>query len=237
MYFPFEMKFTLKSISNGELLLIDKPLEWTSFQVVNKIRWGLRSKFNLKKLKVGHAGTLDPLASGLLLICTGKMTKKILEFQALEKTYTGTITLGATTPSFDSETPIDKKFKITHLNDEALIAAKQKFKGEIDQSPPLFSAIKKEGKRLYEYARAGEKIEIKSRKIKIHRFDFKKIELPDIAFEVKCSKGTYIRSLANDFGKSVDSGGYLSSLRRIKIGPFKVINAVTPQEFIEKLEL
>ena len=237
MYIPFEMEFTLQSISNGKLLLIDKPLEWTSFQAVNKIRWGLRSKFNLKKLKVGHAGTLDPLATGLLLICTGKMTKKIPEFQALEKTYTGTITLGATTPSFDSETPIDKKFKITHLNDEALIAAKEKFKGEIDQSPPLFSAIKKEGKRLYEYARAGEKIEIKSRKIKIHRFDFKRIELPNIAFEVKCSKGTYIRSLANDFGKSVDSGGYLSSLRRIKIGPFKVINALTPQEFIEKLEL
>ena len=237
MYIPFEMEFTLQSISNGKLLLIDKPLEWTSFQAVNRIRWGLKSKFNLKKLKVGHAGTLDPLATGLLLICTGKMTKKIPEFQALEKTYTGTITLGATTPSFDSETPIDKKFKITHLNDEALIAAKEKFKGEIDQSPPLFSAIKKEGKRLYEYARAGEKIEIKSRKIKIHRFDFKKIELPDIAFEVKCSKGTYIRSLANDFGKSVDSGGYLSSLRRIKIGPFKVINALTPQEFIEKLEL
>ena len=231
------MKFTLQSISNGELLLIDKPLKWTSFQVVNKIRWGLRSKFNLKKLKVGHAGTLDPLATGLLLICTGKMTRKIREFQALEKTYTGTITLGATTPSFDSETPIDKKFNITHLNDEALIAAKEKFKGEIDQSPPLFSAIKKEGKRLYEYARAGEKIEIKSRKIKIYRFDFKKIELPDIVFEVKCSKGTYIRSLANDFGKSVDSGGYLSSLRRIKIGPFKVVNALTPQEFIEKLEL
>ena len=231
------MEFTLQSISNGKLLLIDKPLEWTSFQAVNKIRWGLRSKFNLKKLKVGHAGTLDPLATGLLLICTGKMTKKIPEFQALEKTYTGTITLGATTPSFDSETPIDKKFKITHLNNEALIAAKEKFKGEIDQSPPLFSAIKKEGKRLYEFARAGEKIEIKSRKIKIHRFDFKKIELPNIAFEVKCSKGTYIRSLANDFGKSVDSGGYLSSLRRTKIGPFKVINALTPQEFIEKLEL
>ena len=231
------MEFTLQSISRGQLLMIDKPLEWTSFQVVNKIRWGLISKYNLKNLKVGHAGTLDPLATGLLLICTGKMTRKIREFQALEKTYTGTITLGATTPSFDSETPIDKKFKITHLNDEALIAAKEKFKGEIDQSPPLFSAIKKEGKRLYEYARAGEKIEIKSRKIKIHRFDFKKIELPDIAFEVKCSKGTYIRSLANDFGKSVDSGGYLSSLRRIKIGPFKVVNALTPQEFIEKLEL
>ena len=231
------MEFTLQSISMGQLLLIDKPLEWTSFQAVNKIRWGLRTKYNIKRLKVGHAGTLDPLASGLLLICTGKMTKKINEFQALEKTYTGTITLGATTPSFDLETPIDKKFKISHLSDEGLIAATEKFKGNIDQYPPLFSAIKKKGKRLYEYARAGNKIEIKSRKVKIHRFDFKKIELPDLAFEVKCSKGTYIRSLANDFGKSVDSGGYLSSLRRIKIGPYEVINAVTPKEFIEKLEL
>ena len=192
MYIHFEMEFTLQSISNGKLLLIDKPLEWTSFQAVNKIRWGLRSKFNLKKLKVGHAGTLDPLATGLLLICTGKMTKKIGEFQALEKTYTGTITLGATTPSFDSETPINKKFKITHLNDEALIAAKEKFKGEIYQSPPLFSAIKKEGNDFMN-TRSGEKIEIKSRKIKIHHFDFKKIELPDIAFEVKCSKEpTYV---------------------------------------------
>ena len=181
------------------------------------------------------AGTLDPLATGLLLICTGKMTRKIREFQALEKTYTGTITLGATTPSFDSETPIDKKFKITHLNDEALIAAKEKFKGEIDQSPPLFSAIKKEGKRLYKYARAGEKTEIKSRKVQIHRFNLTRIELPNLAFEVKCSKGTYIRSLANDFGKSVDSGGYLSSLRRIKIGSFEVKNALTPMELIEKL--
>ena len=231
------MEFNLQSISNGQLLLIDKPLEWTSFQAVNKIRWGLKSKFNLKKLKVGHAGTLDPLATGLLLICTGKMTKKIPEFQALEKTYTGTITLGATTPSFDSETPIDKKFKITHLNDEALIAAKEKFEGEIDQSPPLFSAIKKEGKRLYEYARAGKKVEIKPRKVKIHSFNLTRIELPDLAFEVKCSKGTYIRSLANDFGKAVDSGGYLSSLRRIKIGSFEVKNALTPKEFIEKLEL
>ena len=231
------MEFTLQSISMGQLLLIDKPLEWTSFQAVNKIKWGLKTKYNIKRLKVGHAGTLDPLASGLLLICTGKMTKKINEFQSLEKTYTGTITLGATTPSFDLETPIDKKFKISHLSDEGLIAATEKFKGDIYQYPPLFSAIKKKGKRLYEYARAGKKIEIKSRKVKIHRFDFKKIKLPDLTFEVTCSKGTYIRSLANDFGKSVDSGGYLSSLRRIKIGPYEVINALTPQEFIEKLEL
>ena len=229
------MEFTLQSISRGQLLLIDKPLEWTSFQVVNKIRWGLISKYNLKKLKVGHAGTLDPLASGLLLICTGKMTKKISEFQALDKTYSGTITLGATTPSYDLETPIDEKFPITHLSKEGLIAATEKFKGNIDQYPPLFSAIKKEGKRLYKYARAGEKIEVKSRKVQIHRFNLTRIELPNLAFEVNCSKGTYIRSLANDFGKSVDSGGYLSSLRRIKIGSFEVKNALTPMELIEKL--
>jgi len=229
------MEFTLQSISKGELLLIDKPLEWTSFQAVNKIRWGLRSKYNLKKLKVGHAGTLDPLASGLLLICTGKMTKRISEYQALDKTYTGTITLGATTPSYDLETPIDKKFQITHLNEEDLLGATEKFKGHIDQYPPLFSALKKEGKRLYKYARAGEKIEIKSRKVQIHRFNLTRIELPNLAFEIKCSKGTYIRSLANDFGKSVDSGGYLSSLRRIKIGSFEVKNALTPMELIEKL--
>ena len=167
------MEFTLQSISRGQLLLIDKPLEWTSFQVVNKIRWGLISKYNLKKLKVGHAGTLDPLASGLLLICTGKMTKKISEFQALEKTYTGTITLGATTPSYDLETPIDKKFQITHLCEEDLLGATEKFKGDIDQYPPLFSAIKKEGKRLYKYARAGEKTEIKSR-INISGFPLRK---------------------------------------------------------------
>ena len=229
------MEFTLQSISRGQLLMIDKPLKWTSFQVVNKIRWGLISKYNLKKLKVGHAGTLDPLASGLLLICTGKMTKKISEFQALEKTYTGTITLGATTPSYDLETPIDEKFPISHLSEEDLIAATKKFKGDMDQYPPLFSAIKKEGKRLYKYARAGEKTEIKSRKVQIHRFNLTRIELPNLAFEVKCSKGTYIRSLANDFGKSVDSGGYLSSLRRIKIGSFEVKNALTPMELIEKL--
>ena len=229
------MEFSLKSISKGQLLLVDKPLKWTSFQAVNKIRWGLKSKYNLKKLKVGHAGTLDPLASGLLLICTGKMTRKISEFQALEKTYTGTITLGATTPSYDLETPIDKKFQIAHLSEEGLIAATEKFKGNINQFPPLFSALKKEGKRLYKYARAGEKTEIKSRKVQIHRFELKRIDLPNLVFEVKCSKGTYIRSLANDFGKSVGSGGYLSSLRRTKIGSFEVKNALTPIELIEKL--
>lgn len=231
------MKFTPQSITEGELLLIDKPLEWTSFQVVNKIRWALKRKFNIKKLKVGHAGTLDPLATGLLIICTGKMTKKISEFQDLDKTYIGTITLGATTPSFDLETPINKRFPLKHLNKEKIIEAKKNFIGTINQYPPIFSAIKKKGKRLYEFARIGKKIDIQSRKVVIHNLEFSKINLPDLNFKLKCSKGTYIRSLANDFGKSIDSGGYLSSLRRTAIGSFKIKNSIQLQEFIEKLKL
>ncbi|PDH45244.1 MAG: tRNA pseudouridine(55) synthase TruB [Flavobacteriales bacterium MED-G15] len=231
------MNFTLESISEGKLLLIDKPIDWTSFQVVNKIRWAFKKKFNLKKLKVGHAGTLDPLATGLLLICTGKMTKKISEVQSLEKTYTGRITLGATTPSYDLETAIDRKFPTEHLTDKDLIRSKNKFLGEIDQYPPIFSAIKKEGKRLYEYARSGEETKIESRKVSIYNFDFTNISLPHLDFEVKCSKGTYIRSLAHDFGKSVDSGAHLSALRRTAIGSFKVKNAITPEKLIEKLDL
>ena len=218
-------------------MLIDKPIDWTSFQVVNKIRWAFKKKFNLKKLKVGHAGTLDPLATGLLLICTGKMTKKISEVQSLEKTYTGRITLGATTPSYDLETAIDRKFPTEHLTDKDLIRSKNKFLGEIDQYPPIFSAIKKEGKRLYEYARSGEETKIESRKVSIYNFDFTNISLPHLDFEVKCSKGTYIRSLAHDFGKSVDSGAHLSALRRTAIGSFKVKNAITPEKLIEKLDL
>ncbi|MEE2723303.1 MAG: tRNA pseudouridine(55) synthase TruB [Bacteroidota bacterium] len=231
------MKFTPQSITEGELLLIDKPLEWTSFQVVNKIRWALKRKFNIKKLKVGHAGTLDPLATGLLIICTGKMTKKISEFQDLDKTYIGTITLGATTPSFDLETPINKRFPLKHLNKEKIIEAKKNFIGTINQYPPIFSAIKKKGKRLYEFARIGKKIDIQSRKVVIYNLEFSKINLPDLNFKLKCSKGTYIRSLANDFGKSIDSGGYLSSLRRTAVGSFKIKNSIQLQEFIEKLKL
>lgn len=231
------MKFTPQSITEGELLLIDKPLEWTSFQVVNKIRWALKRKFNIKKLKVGHAGTLDPLATGLLIICTGKMTKKISEFQGLDKTYIGTITLGATTPSFDLETQINKRFPLKHLNKEKIIEAKKNFIGTINQYPPIFSAIKKKGKRLYEFARIGKEIEIQSRKVVIYNLEFSKINLPDLNFKLKCSKGTYIRSLANDFGKSIDSGGYLSSLRRTAVGSFKIKNSIQLQEFIEKLKL
>ena len=231
------MKFTPQSITEGELLLIDKPLEWTSFQVVNKIRWALKRKFNIKKLKVGHAGTLDPLATGLLIICTGKMTKKISEFQDLDKTYIGTITLGATTPSFDLETPINKRFPLKHLNKEKIMEAKKNFIGTINQYPPIFSAIKKKGKRLYEFARIGKKIDIQSRKVVIYNLEFSSIKLPDLNFKLKCSKGTYIRSLANDFGKSIDSGGYLSSLRRTAVGSFKIKNSIQLKEFIETLKL
>ena len=230
------MNLSLVSILEGQLLLIDKPMEWTSFQVVNKLKWALKTKYKLKKLKVGHAGTLDPLATGLLLVCTGKMTKKISEIQALEKTYTGTITLGATTPSYDLETAIDQNFPTDHITKEQLNVVKKKFEGEIDQYPPIFSAIKKEGKRLYEYARKGEKTIIQSRKVTLYAFNFTKIELPQLHFDVRCSKGTYIRSLAHDFGKALKSGGHLSQLRRTAIGIYRVEDALTPDQISEKLD-
>ena len=230
------MNLSLESILEGQLLLVDKPLEWTSFQVVNKLRWALRAKYQLKKLKVGHAGTLDPLATGLLLICTGKMTKKISEIQALEKAYTGTITLGATTPSYDLETAIDQNFSIDHITKPQLNAVREKFKGEIDQYPPIYSAIKKEGKRLYEYARKGEKTKIESRKVTLYAFDFTQIDLPQVHFHVRCSKGTYIRSLAHDFGQALESGAHLSQLRRTDIGAYTVEDALTPNQITEKLD-
>lgn len=217
----------------GQVLLIDKPLHWTSFQAVNKLKWAICKAYGLKKLKIGHAGTLDPLATGLLIICTGKFTKKIPQLQNLEKTYTGTITLGATTPSYDLETEINERFPIHHITSELLSETKSQFEGEITQYPPVFSAIKKEGKRLYEFARAGQQVEIPARKVQIHHFNFTDIELPCLDFEVKCSKGTYIRSLANDFGKALDSGGYLSALRRTKIGDYKVEKSLTPEDYIK----
>ncbi len=220
---------------NGQVLLIDKPLEWTSFQAVNKIRWHIKKKFDLKKIKVGHAGTLDPLASGLLIICVGKETKNIVTYQGLVKEYTGTFTLGATTPSYDLETEINKTFPTDHITKELLSEATQKFIGEIDQKPPIFSAIKKEGKRLYELARKGQEIEIKSRKVTISQFELSKIQLPKVDFRVVCSKGTYIRSLAFDFGESLNSGAHLSSLRREKIGDYSVEDALTIEEFIDTL--
>lgn len=219
----------------GQVLLIDKPLNWTSFQAVNKLRWEIRQAFNIKKIKVGHAGTLDPLATGLLVICTGKMTKQINTFQGQIKEYTGTIVLGSTTPSYDLETEINQTFETTHITEALINETTQQFIGEIDQFPPVFSALKKEGKRLYEYARAGEEVEIKSRKITIQDFKITKIDGLNIDFKVVCSKGTYIRSLAHDFGKALQSGGHLSALRRTKIGDFDVNDGLTIEDFIKNL--
>ncbi|WP_299168241.1 tRNA pseudouridine(55) synthase TruB [uncultured Allomuricauda sp.] len=226
---------TKEDFLNGQILLIDKPLEWSSFQAVNALKWGIRKKFDLKKFKIGHAGTLDPLATGLLIICTGKFTKKIPELQGQVKEYTGSFTLGATTPSFDMETEVDQTFPTDHITEDLIQTATKQFLGEIEQVPPVFSALKKDGKRLYEFAREGIEVEIKSRKIEILEFEITQIKLPKIHFRVVCSKGTYIRSLAYDFGKSLQSGAYLSELRRTKIGDFNVINAVTPMVFKENL--
>ncbi|WP_291067807.1 MULTISPECIES: tRNA pseudouridine(55) synthase TruB [unclassified Empedobacter] len=215
----------VEKIQEGHVFLIDKPLDWTSFDVVNKIRWNIRKAYNLKKIKVGHAGTLDPKATGLLLVCTGKWTKRIDEFQAQEKTYTGTIKLGVTTPTYDLESEEDQTFPTEHITEEIIHEATKQFIGEIEQFPPMHSAVKVDGKRLYELAREGQEIERKARKITIHDFKITNINLPFVDFEVNCSKGTYIRSLAFDFGKAVNSGGYLTALRRTKIGEFDVINA------------
>ncbi|MCX7547024.1 tRNA pseudouridine(55) synthase TruB [Xanthomarina sp. F1114] len=226
---------TAEDYLSGQVLLIDKPLHWTSFQAVNKLRWEIRHAFNIKKIKVGHAGTLDPLATGLLIICTGKMTKQINTFQGQEKEYTGTFVLGGTTPSFDLETEITETFPTEHITEKAIHEATKQFIGEIDQFPPVFSAIKKDGKRLYEFARAGEEVEIKPRKITISEFEITAIDNNKLHFRVVCSKGTYIRSLANDFGKALNSGSHLSVLRRTKIGDFHVDNALSPEAFIESL--
>jgi len=227
---------TLESYQEGKVLLIDKPLNWTSFQVVNKIRWLIKQQFGIKKIKVGHAGTLDPLATGLLILCTGKFTKKIETYQAQIKEYTGTITLGGTTPSYDLESEIDQSFDVSKITSEEIHQATQQFIGEIQQQPPIFSALKKDGKRLYEYARAGEKVEIPMRTITISEFEITNIEIPNVEFRVVCSKGTYIRSLAHDFGRALDNGAHLSALRRTKIGEFSVENAVGVLEFEASLK-
>lgn len=220
----------------GQILLIDKPLTWSSFQAVNKLKYVLKRNYDLpKKFKIGHAGTLDPLATGLLIICTGKFTKKITEIQAQAKEYTGTIVLGATTPSYDMETEVDANFPTEHITETLILETTKQLLGEIDQKPPVFSAIKKDGKRLYEHARAGEEVEIASRKTTIYEFEITRIALPEIDFRVQCSKGTYIRSLAFDFGKALQSGGYLSVLRRTKIGDYSVENGITPEAFEKKI--
>jgi tRNA pseudouridine55 synthase len=222
---------------NGQVLLIDKPLKWSSFQAVNKLKYLLINKVGLpKKFKIGHAGTLDPLATGLLLICTGKFTKSISELQGQAKEYTGTFYIGATTPSYDLETEIDQTFPTEHIDEALIHETVKQFLGEIDQKPPIFSAIKKDGVRLYEHARAGETVEIASRKTTIHEFEITRIALPEIDFRVVCSKGTYIRSLAFDFGKAMNSGSHLTVLRRTKIGDYDVKNAIDITLFEETLE-
>ncbi|WP_430928130.1 tRNA pseudouridine(55) synthase TruB [Polaribacter marinivivus] len=226
---------TKESFLEGKVLLIDKPLHWTSFQAVNKIRWHIKQCFKIKKIKVGHAGTLDPLATGLLIICCGKETKNINTYQGQIKEYTGTFTIGATTPSYDLETEVDKTYPIDHISETLVKETTQQFIGTIQQKPPIFSAIKKDGKRLYELARKGETTEIKSREVTISEFEITNINFPKVDFRVVCSKGTYIRSLAYDFGLALNSGAHLSALRRTKIGNFSVDNSLTIDGFIESL--
>lgn len=228
---------TKEDFLEGQVLLIDKPLGWSSFQAVNSLKWKIRKKYQLKKIKIGHAGTLDPLATGLLLICTGKATKTINELQGKIKEYTGTITLGGTTPSYDLETEINQNFPIDHITNELILSTTAQFIGDIEQIPPVFSALKKDGKRLYEYAREGKDVEIKKRRVTISEFEITTVELPIIHFRVVCSKGTYIRSLAHDLGKALHSGAHLSSLKRTKIGDYNVNKALTPEEFGTLLQI
>lgn len=228
---PAELDF-----NGGAMLLVDKPQGWTSFDVVNKIRGRLKSRLGLKNIKVGHAGTLDPMATGLLIVCTGKSTKNIDEYMGLPKAYTGTLTLGATTPSYDAETEPDEVFPTEHITPELIEQARLKFVGNIEQVPPMFSAIKVDGQPLYKKARKGETIAIQPRNVLVSSFDITRIALPVVDFEVHCSKGTYIRSLAHDLGKALGSGAYLSALRRTAIGPYKVEDALQVEDWIDRIE-
>tara|TARA_Y100001934_G_C12251031_1_gene725148 strand:+ start:177 stop:866 length:690 start_codon:yes stop_codon:yes gene_type:complete len=224
-----------KKYINGEILLINKPLGWSSFNVVKKIKYLIQKKYKIKKIKVGHSGTLDPLATGLLVICTGKATKKIQAIQDLPKVYTGEITLGATTNSYDLETEVSKTYKINHINNDLLKKTTKKFIGELSQIPPIFSAIKMNGERLYKKARRGESVKLHPRKIKVFDFKLTNIDMPKIKFEINCSKGTYIRSIANDFGQELNSGGYLSKLRREAIGGYHVSESIDINTFEQLL--
>ncbi len=226
----------------GEVLLIDKPLRWTSFQAVNKLKWLIKKhpslclENNWMKPKIGHAGTLDPLATGLLMICTGKKTKEIEQYQAKEKEYTGTFYVGATTPCFDLEREIDQRFSTDHLTEELILETAASFVGKQFQTPPLFSAIKIDGKRAYELARKGQEAEIKAREIEITGFEITRIALPEIDFRIVCSKGTYIRSLARDFGQAMNSGAHLIALCRTRIGEYLLKNAWSIESIVELLQ-
>lgn len=222
------------NFAEGEVLLVNKPIGWTSFDVVNKLRYALKPVYG--KLKVGHAGTLDPLATGLLLICTGKKTKEIDLLQAQEKEYTGTIVLGATTPTYDAEMAPDTFFETRHISEEQLLAAAKSFLGDIQQMPPIFSAIKVDGKTAYQQARKGKTIELQPRPVTIHAFEISKTEMPVVHFRVRCSKGTYIRSLAYDFGRTLESGAYLGSLCRTGIGDYRLEDAWQLEDLLEKIK-
>lgn len=221
------------NFTEGEMLLINKPYKWTSFDVVGKIR----NAFKPVKLKVGHAGTLDPLATGLLIICTGKLTKKIDEFQAQEKEYTGTMTLGACTASYDMETEVNETFDIAHLTEKQIRETTGQFTGDLDQFPPAHSAVKVDGERLYMKARRGENVELKTRRVSISQFEITRIELPEIDFRVVCSKGTYIRSLAYDFGRALQNGAYLSALRRTKSGNYTVADSYGVMDLVNHIRV
>lgn len=224
------------NFEEGEVLLINKPLTWTSFDVVNRLRNSLKKHLNVKKLKVGHAGTLDPLADGLLIVCTGKFTKRIDEFMGQEKEYTGTFRLGATTPSFDLEQEVDQTYETSHITEAMIQAAAQKYTGDILQIPPMFSAIKVEGKRAYRYARKDEELVLAARPVNIREFEITRIEMPEVDFRISCSKGTYIRSLARDFGLELNSGAHLVVLRRTRIGDFRLEDAHNLEDLIAEIK-
>ena len=216
---------------NGVTLLIDKPFGWSSFDVVKRIKYLIQKKYNLKKLKVGHGGTLDPLATGLLIICVGKFTKKLGQIQKEKKTYVGTITLGASTPSYDLETTIDKNYETSHITEDLVYKTTKKFVGEINQKPPIFSALKQDGERLYKKARRGENIPLKERTVYIRKFEITSIKNLNVNFEIRCSKGTYIRSIANDFGLALNSGAHLSKLSRTAIGEYSLSESIDIKTF------
>lgn len=230
------LNLTKEGFEEGEVLAFNKPYKWTSFQVVAKVRWLLKKKFGIKKIKVGHAGTLDPLATGVLLVCTGKATKKIETLQQGRKEYIATLRLGATTPSFDRETEEDAQYPVEHITPELIQQTLQQFRGEISQVPPVFSAVKVNGKRAYKFARRGEEVELRAKTVTIDELEVQKFENNALTIRVVCSKGTYIRALARDIGKALDSGAYLTDLCRTRVGDFSIEDTITIEE-IEQYEI
>jgi len=225
-----------EKLMSGHVMFVDKPFQWTSFDVVNKIKSMLRHRLGIKKIKIGHAGTLDPLATGLLIICTGKATKQIEQYQGLDKTYTGTFRLGQVTPSYDLETLPEKDLPFSHITPEQITMAMQQLSGEQNQMPPIYSAKKIKGERAYHYARQGRETVLKTNNIFIGVFEATRVDLPEVEFRVTCSKGTYIRALARDLGELLGSGAYLSTLRRTQIGGYSVDDAMGMEEVIREFD-